>query len=141
MYKEIVNNKSNKFYTVNEQMIVKAQDELGIIFPNELVDFYNEVGYGFLASKVDNFNRIMDPNSICEFRFRNGQFENYTELSIYDDYEKDKLVFFEICEGCYLSMGFSKKNIGNIYDGNKKISDNLKQFLIDYQNDEMFFLK
>ena len=140
MYKDIVNKKGNKFYAVNEQMIVNAQNELGILFPKNLVEFYDEVGYGFLASEVDNFNRIMDPVSVCEFRLRNGQFENYQELDIYDNYERDTLIFFEVCEGYYLSIGFSKSNNGMIYDGKKVISQNLKQFLIDYQKDEKFFL-
>ena len=140
MYKDILNKKGNKFYAVKDQMIIMAQNELGILFPKDLVDFYKEVGYGFLASKEDNFNRIMGPGSVCEFRLRDGQFENYSELDIYEDCEKDTLIFFEVCEGYYLSIGFSKSNNGMIYDGKKVISQNLKQFLIDYQKDEKFFL-
>lgn len=141
MYKDIVSKKGNKFYAVTRQMIDKAQDDMRIVLPNDLIEFYNEIGYGFLASKDDNFNRIMDPESLCEFRNREGQFGYYSELEHYDEYERDKVFFFEICEGRYLAMGFSKGNNGAVFDGNKRISDNLKQFLIDYQKDEKFFMK
>ena len=141
MYKELINKKGNKFYSVKEQTIIKAQENLGITFPKELQDFYIEVGYGFLKSERMNFNRIMDPISVSEFRLREGQFSNNTELDMYDKYERDKLIFFEICEGCYLSIGFSKGNKGAIFDGNKKICKNLKEFLINYQDNELFFMK
>lgn len=139
MFKDIVNKKGNKFYPLDLKVVRKAQDDLGIILPQELKEFYEQIGYGFFNSKEENFNRLMDPNSICEFRFREGQFENDPELELYEEYERDKLVFFEICEGVYLSIGFTKENNGKIFSGEKVIANNLKEFLINYQDNEHYF--
>lgn len=81
----------------------------------------------------------MDPNSVCEFRTRTGQFAGYSELDDYKSDEIDKLIFFEICEGCYLSIGFAKDNQGKIFDGSNKIADSLSEFLDKYQADEGYF--
>ena len=136
---EGVNKIENKFYPVSEDNITKAQVDLGILFPKELVSLYKTIGYGFLNSTEGNFNRIMDPGSICEFRFRNGQFAHNAELDIYEEFERDKLIFFEICEGDYLSIGFTKENCGKVYDCNRMIADNLEQFLTKYQENERYF--
>lgn len=139
MFEYVLNQKGSKFYSLNEDIIIEAEKEMGIIFPEELRSFYIQIGYGFLNTKRDNFNRIMDPYSVCEFRFRTGQFANIFELDIYESYEKDKLVFFEICEGVYLSIGFSKNNNGKIYYGKEEIAINLREFLKRYQEDENYF--
>ena len=139
MYENIINKDGNKFYKVKKSMVIDAQKDLGILFPNELVQFYAEIGYGFLNSNEENFNRLMDPNSVAEFRLRKGQYANYSELEIYTDYERDKLIFFEICEGYFLSIGFSGSNRGVIFDGEKRIAKNLEEFLIKYQENENYF--
>ena len=90
MFEYVLNQKGNKFYSLNEDIIIEAEKEMGIIFPEELRSFYIQIGYGFLNTKRDNFNRIMDPYSVCEFRFRTGQFANIFELDIYESYEKDR---------------------------------------------------
>lgn len=139
MYENIVNKQSGIFYAVNKEKVLEAQKNMGVIIPDDLLVFYDEVGYGFLASKEDYFNRIMDPNSICDFRLRKGMYANNSELEMYSDNEKDKLVFFEICEDYFLSIGFSKNNYGKIFDGEVVIADNLEQFLIKYQENERYF--
>ena len=139
MFETIANYKGNKFYKVKANSIEAAQESLGIVFPKDLIEFYKQVGYGFLKSENDNFNRIMDPESVAEFRLRTGQFANYSDLDIYDAYERDRLVFFEICEGCYISIGFTKSNSGKIYYGKKRVANSLDEFLTKYQNDENFF--
>ena len=139
MFEQIVRNQGNKFYRVKDGAIADAQEELGIVLPKELTEFYTEVGYGFLYSKEDNFNRIMDPQSVCDFRLRAGQFAGYSELDIYDSYERNRVIFFEICEGNYLSIGFAKSNQGKVFYGKKKIANSLKDFLIQYQQDEHYF--
>lgn len=136
--KELVNKKGNKFYKLKEETINRAQEELGIILPRELKDFYKQIGYGFLHSKIYRFNRIMSPNCLCEFRFRKGQYDD-SELEIYEEYEKNTLIFFEMSEGSYLSIGFTKNNNSKIYDGKTKIANSLKEFLEKYQEDEKYF--
>jgi len=139
MYEGIVNKDGNKFYSVNKSSIIQAQKDSGVIFPEALIRFYGEVGYGFLKSSSGFFNRVMDPDSVREFRLREGQFANNAELEVYEDSERDKLVFFEVCEGYYLSIGISKDNKGEIFSGKKKIANDLKEFLLKYQEDEKYF--
>lgn len=139
MFEKIVQKKGNKFYCVKEEVIASVQEELGIHLPKELKEFYKQVGYGFLHSDKYNFNRIMSPKSLCEFRFRKGQFNNDSELEMYETLERDKLIFFEISEGNFLSIGFSKSNNGKVYYGKTKIANSLKEFLEKYQDDENYF--
>ena len=37
------------------------------------------------------------------------------------------------------NIGFTKENYGKIFSGDKVIADNLKEFLINYQDDESYF--
>lgn len=53
--------------------------------------------------------------------------------------ERDKILFFEISEGTYLSIGFSKNNNGKVFYGKNKIANSLKEFLRKYQEDEHYF--
>ena len=64
------------------------------MFPKLLRDFYLEIGYGFIGSKVENINRIMDPESVLDFRLKQNDFEFYPDIEIYDEFAEDKLVFF-----------------------------------------------
>lgn len=139
MFDKLAMREGNQFYIVKEDAVDKAQNELGVVFPQELRKFYKEIGYGFLESKSYNFNRIMDPGSICEFRLRTGQFEDDSALNLYEAYERDTLIFFEVCESFYLGIGFSQNNNGKIYYKKEKIADSLEDFLIKYQADENYF--
>ena len=139
MFEKIVKHQGNKFYPINESVITDVQEELGIILPRGLKDFYREVGYGFIHSKAYNFNLIMSPKSLCDFRFRRSQFSDSSDLEIYEEYERDRLIFFEISEGSYLSIGFSKSNNGAIFYAQDKIAGSLIEFLEKYQEDENYF--
>ena len=139
MYEEIVQHEGNKFYQVKKDVIGDVQEEIGIFLPKELKAFYEEVGYGFLRSDRYNFNRIMSPKSLCDFRLRKGQFSDSSELEFYEEYERDQIIFFEISEGSYLSMGFSKENNGEVFYGRSKIANSLYEFLEKYQENEHYF--
>lgn len=138
MFKKIVDRKGNEFFPVKDNLDA-IQEELGIIIPKELKEFYLEVGYGFLASTEYRFNRIMDPESLRDFRLRDGDFKDNNELDIYESQEKDKIIFFELSEDYFLSIGFTGKNKGKIFDGEIEIADSLEEFLIKYQKNEHYF--
>lgn len=97
-------------FWVDADRLVEFQKNLTTILSRKDID-QGQLFFKF----ADN----VDPESICEFRNRSGQFAGNPELDIYADAEKDKLIFFEVCEGYYLSIGFSKLNNGKIYDGKK----------------------
>ena len=52
----------------------------------------------------------MDPESVLDFRLRQNDFEFYPDIEIYDEFEKDKIVFFEANESALISIGFGSDN-------------------------------
>ena len=140
MFESIKNNPNNTFYPVNPDTIRKAESNMGIIFPEVLNQFYLNVGYGFLETRKHNINRIMGPNSVEEFFLGTGQFQNSEEVEIFSHYTNDKLVFFEVHESLFLSMGITKKNKGIIYYYDEMIAEDLKEFFEKYLENEGYFL-
>ncbi|MBT2183894.1 type II toxin-antitoxin system antitoxin YxxD, partial [Bacillus subtilis] len=94
-YNFIKSNKENDFYPVNQSEIEEVEKNLNLKLPSELVNFYLEVGYGFIKGSEFNTNRILDPYSVRDFRLRINDFEFYPDIEIYDEFENDKLIFFE----------------------------------------------
>ena len=127
MFEEIKLNPLNKFYPLNIDAIKKSESKLGLDIPQLLKEFYIEVGYGFIKSKLDNVNRVMDPESVLDFRL--GQ----------NDFEEDKLVFFEANETVMISIGFGSNNYGKIYYYDMEISKNLKEFFDKLLEDDTFY--
>lgn len=139
MFEKIKLDPLNQFYPVNQAEIKNSESKLGIQIPELLKEFYAEVGYGFLKSKVDNINRIMDPESVLDFRLRQHDFEFYPDVEIYNQFEDDKLVFFEANEVALLSIGFAAENKGKIYYYDKEIAPNLVELLDRLMEDDTFY--
>ena len=139
MFEKIKLEPLNQFYPVKLDKIRDSESKLGIQIPELLKEFYVEVGYGFLKSKVDNINRIMDPESVLDFRLRQYDFEFYPDIEIYKQFEEDKLVFFEANEVALLSIGFAAENKGKIYYYDKEIAPNLVEFLEQLMGDDTFY--
>lgn len=140
MFEIIKNNPNNTFYSVNKEMIITAEQNMGIIIPSILKSFYEEIGYGFLETKKYNINRIMGPSSIEEFRLCKGQFENSDEVEILEKYTSDKVIFFEVNESLYLSIGIAKGNIGKVFYYDEMIAETLDEFFERYITNERYFL-
>ena len=141
MFEIVKRNESNSFYSVKNEMIKKAEENMGVFIPKALQTFFLEVGYGFLESKKSNVNRLMGPSSISEFRLMIGQFENSEIAEEFKIYSSDKLVFFEVNESMYLSIGITKNNAGKIFYYDDLIAVNLEEFLKKYTEKEGFFLE
>ena len=139
MFEEIKLNPLNKFYPLNIDAIKKSESKLGLDIPQLLKEFYIEVGYGFIKSKLDNVNRVMDPESVLDFRLRQNDFEFYPDIEIFDDFEENKLVFFEANETVMISIGFGSNNYGKIYYYDMEISKNLKEFFDKLLEDDTFY--
>lgn len=140
MFESIKDNGNNTFYPVKSEDISIAESNMGIIIPGILTQFYLSVGYGFLETRKHNINRIMDPGSVEEFFLGTGQFQDSEGVELFSDYTKDKLVFFEVNESLYLSMGITKKNKGKIYYYDEMIADDLNEFFEKYVDNEDYFL-
>lgn len=140
MFEILKENKKNSFYPVEREEIINAEGNMGVIIPKALSQFYLTVGYGFLETRGYNANRIMDPESVEEFRLGIGQFENSEEVELLEKYTGDKLVFFEVNESLFLSIGISKFNNGKIFYYDEVIAEDLSEFLERYLEDERYFL-
>ena len=126
----------NKFFEISKEDIKLAEDKMGLSFPSELKRFYLTHGYGFLDSKNDNFNRIMDPMSVAHFRLHEYEYEGMESMDVYDSTSDNRLVFFEVSEGLFLSIELTTKYKQKIYLMDKVVADSLGEFLKVYPENE-----
>lgn len=123
------------FYEVDCKDIKSAEDRMQLSFPSELKNFYMSHGYGFLDSSQGNFNRIMDPASVADFRLQENEYENMESIEIYNS-DMDKLIFFEVSEGLYLSIELTTKYKQKVFLMDKVLSNSLEEFFENYTKDE-----
>ena len=140
-YDFLKGNNKNKFYPVNIKEIDELEKALKLKVPKVLKDFLLEIGYGFINGSEGNVNRIMDTDSIRDFRLRKGDFEFYPDIEIYDEYEEGKLIFFEGSESALISIELTDNNINNIFYYDIKIANSLDEFLIKIQEDDNYYLE
>ncbi|MCP1161276.1 SMI1/KNR4 family protein [Bacillus infantis] len=135
---DFIKNGIHNFYKVTVNDIISSEKKLGISFPIELREFFKEVGYGFIKGKsVNSINRFMDPNSIAEITLREGYYEYDPDLEIYD--EKDKLIFYEVNEGVYLTLDLNSTPNTPVYYFDAKIADSLTDFMKKVDKDSEYF--
>ncbi|MEM5027753.1 SMI1/KNR4 family protein [Priestia sp. WB3] len=139
-YGFIKKNEENSFFLVTEKEILDVEKELDLKFPKELIRFYIEVGYGFINGSEFNTNRIMDPYSVRDFRLRVNDFEFYPDIEIYDEFENNKLIFFEANETALMSIELNEKDKSAIYYYDIQIANSLEEFLTKIQEDDKYYL-
>ncbi|MEK4085084.1 SMI1/KNR4 family protein [Psychrobacillus sp. FSL K6-1415] len=140
-YELIKANEENSFYPVTENEIKVVEKELDLKFPKELVNFYIEVGYGFIKGSEFNINRIMDPYSVRDFRLRVNDFEFYPDIEIYDEFENNKLIFFEGSESALMSIDLKGKNSSPVYYYDIQIATSLEEFLRKIEENDKYYLE
>ena len=140
----ISNKKKHSFNRLNDNDINNAELRMNIKLPEELIQFFKEIGYGFMSNKTkQGINRLMDPSSIVDFRLGESVYENDPDRVIYDN---DKLlVFFEVSEGTYLTMDFTNVSRNDeeqcpIYYFDEKIADSLYEFLVRMDSGTDYFI-
>ncbi|MBC1504512.1 SMI1/KNR4 family protein [Listeria booriae] len=138
-YDFLIANHENKFYPVEPQTITDAQRDLELIFPQELIDFYSNVGYGFIKGSRQNVNRLMDPLSVRDFRLKQNDFEFFPDIEVYDDLE-DELIFFEANETAMISIKLVDSDSSPIYYDEFKIADSLAEFLQKVALNDMYYM-
>ena len=124
MFENVKNN--CKLYTLSEADILNAEKRMKINFPKDLLNFYMELGYGFVINTKQAINRLLDPGSCADIRLREDFYEFDPDLEMYEPYEKDTMIFFEINEGVYASIGLYD---GRIYFADEVIANSLIDFL------------
>lgn len=140
-YESMKANQENSFYPVTENEIKEVEKELYLKFPKELVNFYIEVGYGFIKGSEYNINRIMDPYSVRDFRLRDNDFEFYPDIEIYDEFENNTLIFFEGSESALMSIELNEKNSSPVYYYDIQIATSLEEFLRKIEVDDKYYLE
>ena len=63
----------SEFYPVKVEEINELEKKLNLTVPRELKDLLLEIGYGFIKGSENNVNRIMDTDSIRDFRLRSEE--------------------------------------------------------------------
>lgn len=139
-YEFIKANQENSFYPVTENEIKEVEKELNLKFPKELVNFYLEVGYGFIKGSGFNVNRVMDPYSVRDFRLRVNDFAFYPDIEIYDEFENNKLVFFEGSESALISIELDENSRSAVYYYDIQIATSLEEFLKRIGEDDKYYL-
>ncbi|HHT7240284.1 MULTISPECIES: SMI1/KNR4 family protein [Bacillus] len=140
-YKSMKANQENSFFPVTENEIKEVEKELDVKFPKELVDFYIGIGYGFIKGSEFNINRIMDPYSVRDFRLRVNDFEFYPDIEIYDEFENNKLIFFEGSESALMSIELNEKNSNPVYYFDIQIATSLEEFLRKIEENDKYYLE
>ncbi|MGD6842162.1 SMI1/KNR4 family protein [Bacillus infantis] len=140
-YEFIKANEENSFFPVTENEIKQVEKELNLKIPKDLVDFYKEVGYGFIKGSEFNINRIMDPYSVRDFRQRVNDFEFYPDIEIYDQFENNKLIFFEGSESALMSIELNEEECSPVYYYDIQIATSLKEFLRKIEGNDKFYLE
>ena len=140
LFEKIKYNDGASFYPTKESEIQNVEKELDIIFPLELRNFYLNIGYGFLKNSEYNINRIMDPESVRDFRLRKNDFEFYPDIEVYNDVEDGKVIFYEVNESTLISIELCDKEKNKIYLYDIKIADSLEEFLDKMLKNDSYYL-
>ncbi|MGE7586730.1 SMI1/KNR4 family protein [Peribacillus sp. NPDC101480] len=136
---DYIKNSNHKFFPLKEKDLIKAEERLGFKFPPELREFYLEVGYGFFKGNNENsISRLMDPDTIADITLRKGIYEYDPDLEgIYE--EADKLVFYEVNEGVYLTLDLNDTQRTSVHFFDNKIADSLESFIKKVDEDNEYF--
>lgn len=121
-----------KWYSLDLKDVNEAEQRMGVPFPESLKSIYKKYGYGFVMNSEGAINRLIDPMTCADIRLREDIYEFDPDLELYGPFEKDKILFFEVNEGVYISIGIKDEKI---YFVNQVIAHNLVEFLLKISED------
>jgi len=122
----------NVFFPVKQQNIDEAEKLLGYALPAPLIEFYSEIGYGFLQASENrrvvndsDINRIIDPVSVSELIL------GISELQPTEQFDSGDIPFFEIGDELFIVMKTKAKKANTIFlaHGERMIAENLEEFI------------
>lgn len=128
------------FYPVQTSDIIKAEEKLGFILPDELEEFYKAIGYGTFHVGNDNFAfyRFLAPSAVASIHLREQYYGDDPDLDLYDD--PNRLIFFEVNEGLYLTIDLTVKGERSpVYYITSKIADSIEEFARQFSQDVNYF--
>ena len=131
------------FYPVDKRDILEAEKQLSIKFPEELTDFYLEIGYGYIGLDNPYFrNQILHPKEIVKLRLGQDFYGNMLtdDLEYYSSNEV--LPFFDLGnESDYLVMKLTGKDKGSIIYFGDIIASDFDDFIIKMQKETDYFIE
>ncbi len=136
-YIEPEGNNYNHFYPVSQDEIIKAEKRIQIVFPAELINFYNEVGYGFLSSDKYYINRIMSPTDIADFMCNEEPYD-CIDRSIY---EENEMAFMHISGEDFLTILLDGVDKGSIMYFGTIIAESFYSFVEKMYNEPNFYMR
>ena len=83
----------------------------------------------------------MDPYSIRDFRLRVNDFEDYPDIEIYEEFEDNKLIFFEGSELALISLELNENNRSPVYYYDIQIATSLEEFLRKIEGNDKNYLE
>ncbi len=133
--KSIANGKENSFYPFDLERIENCEKKLKQTFPEELKEFWREIGYGFFRSsdpekginQNDWTNRFATPDDIMEILLEGAESELISEEML-ELLEEDEVPFFNVTGFSYLYYKTTDSTF-KIYYGLDKIADSLEEFV------------
>lgn len=133
---------NNFFDPVSAEEIKKGEKILGLPFPDQLKDFYYQVGHGNLTTPYNapvdydfySSNEILSPSVAARFAKGILEWENQTHWMSQDTceiLEPGDLPFFEIHDSSnFLIMKLNSDNPNAVWAlGNIKIEENFEKFI------------
>lgn len=113
-------------------------------FPQELLSFYQEIGFGFFHRKKSIGNCLLDPMSVAYINQNEGYLaENDVAKEYLDVCDTEKfLLFFQTSEQQYLSISretIDEKN--TVWFKEYQLADSLADFLNQYAGNRNYILE
>ncbi len=154
--KNISGSDSEKHYFVSidfskeEQSILDIEDELSVTFPESFVEFYRQVGFGFLCvndKKKKGQYRIFSPEELLDLYFEPEDNNNEDifitfRMSAWEKFEENNLLAF--CsfgdEDSLIYIGVTDGAIYNL-SPTRKIAESLYDFLSLMDEEVDYFIK
>lgn len=141
----------NAFYPINMMDVIKIEIELKLKFPDQLMEFYKEIGYGFLTypEKFEegfrsfNTNRINPPELIRDILVH-GAGSYLISQDSFEILEPGDLPFFEISDSSsFMVMKLNSDNPNAVwFMGHEKIEDSFERFIWRlYYEDPSYYTK
>lgn len=125
------------------------QDEMHISIPDQLIKMYDELGYGRLNLDTNNPNslyndyRILDVMEILDIYQKTNTYFlfDFSEYESFENHWRSQLIFFELSEDTFFSIGVESNNYGHIFDNDIKLADSLVEFFNKLILDPVFYEK
>ena len=149
--KNITIGENNIFYDLTKAEIDTAEQKLQMQFPNQLRQFYQEIGYGHLTNSKDDkehhyiSNEILPPLIAVDYMqgiIEHPGEEYYMSASTYEDLQPGDLPFFEIGDSSsFMVMKLNSDNPNAVYsDCGVKIEDSFERFIYRlYHEDPAYY--